>query len=55
MDALTIDDVMEMTDTILSQQLSRTQLRTFAMNQSLDIAKAFIAVMRSRHGIEIIY
>ena len=55
MDALTIDDIVLMTDVISSQQLSRIELRMFALNQDMDIAKAFIAMMWSRHRIEIMY
>jgi len=55
MDALTIDDIVLMTDVVSSQGLSTTQLRMFALNQDLDIAKAFIRMMWSRHQIEIMY
>jgi len=55
MNELTTDDIKDMTDVVCQQGLNRQQLRTFALNQSLDIAKAFITVMRNRHGIEVIY
>ena len=55
MDALTIDDVIEITDVVSSQGLSVRELRMFALNQDMDIAKAFIAMMWSRHSIEIMY
>ena len=54
MDALTIEDIVDMTDVVRQQGLNPTQLRLFALKQDLDIAKAFIAVMRDRHQIEII-
>ena len=55
MDALTIDDIVLMTDVVKSNGLSTTELRIFALNQDIDIAKAFIKMMWSRHQIEIIY
>jgi len=55
MENLTTDDIMEMTDIVSSQGLNTRELRIFALNQDMDIAKVFIAVMRNRHGIEIIY
>jgi len=54
MDALTIEDIVDMTDIIRQQGLNRSELRLFALKQDHDIAKAFIAVMRDRHQIEII-
>ena len=54
METLTIDDIKAMSD-VVCQQLSKPQLRIFALNQSLDIAKAFISVMQNRHGIDIMY
>ena len=53
MDALTIQDIEDMTDIVSSQGLSRTQLRIFALNQSRDIAKAFISIMYTRHRIDV--
>jgi len=55
MDALTIDDIIDMTDVVRSQGLNQTELRMFVLNQDHDIAKAFINVMRNRHRIEIMY
>jgi len=55
MNELTTDDIRDMTDTVMELNLPPKELRTFTLNQSLDIAKAFIAVMRNRHGVEIIY
>ena len=55
MQDLTIDDIKEMTDVVSSQGLSQTQLRIFALNQTLDIAKVFIDTMRTRHQIDIMY
>ena len=54
MEILTIDDVMEMTDIVSSQGLSKAELRIFALNQDRDVAKLFISVMRNRHSIEIL-
>ena len=54
MDILTIDDVMEMTDIVSSQGLSKAELRIFALNQDRDVAKLFIEVMHYRHHIEIL-
>ena len=53
MDVLTIDDIGEMADIVNQQQLSTTQLRMFALNQDLDVAKVFISTMRDRHGVDI--
>ena len=55
MEILTIDDIHEMTDIVSSQGLTLPQLRIFALNQTLDIAKAFIDTMRTRHQIDIMY
>jgi hypothetical protein len=54
MEILTIDDVREMTDIISSQGLSQTELRLFALNQALDVAKVFIQMMRTRHNINVL-
>ena len=53
MDALTIHDIRDMTDVVSSQGLSATQLRMFALNQDLDVAKVFIETMRTRHNIDV--
>ena len=53
MEDLTIHDIREMTDIVSSQGLSQTELRLFALNQDMDIAKVFIATMRDRHQIDI--
>ena len=53
MDALTIHDIRDMTDVVSSQGLSKTQLRIFALNQDLDVAKAFITMMFTRHNIDV--
>jgi hypothetical protein len=53
MEVLTISDIEDMSDVISSQGLSSAELRIFALNQTLDIAKAFIAVMWDRHRIEV--
>ena len=54
MEVLTTSDIIEMTDVVSSQGLSQTELRMFVLNQDQDIAKAFIAVMRTRHQIELL-
>jgi len=54
MEILTIDDIRDMTDVLTQQELTPAELRIFALNQSLDIAKAFITVMWNRHHIEIL-
>ena len=48
-------DIELMTDTVMELNLPPRELRVFVLNQSLEIAKVFIAVMRNRHGIEIMY
>jgi len=53
MEVLTTADIKAMTDIISSQQLSQTQLRLFALNQDIDVAKVFISVMRTRHNIDV--
>ena len=53
MNHLTTADIKEMTDIVSQQGLTQTQLRLFALNQDHDVAKAFIAVMRTRHSIDV--
>jgi len=54
MEVLTKADINEMTDIVISQGLSQTQLRMFALNQNLDIAKVFIETMSTRHNIDVL-
>jgi hypothetical protein len=54
MEVLTTEDIREMTDIVTSQGLSQTELRLFALNQALDVAKVFIQMMRTRHNINVL-
>jgi hypothetical protein len=54
MDVLTTEDIREMTDIVSSQGLSQTELRLFALNQTIDVAKVFIQTMRTRHNINVL-
>jgi hypothetical protein len=46
-------DMELLTDTVMELKLPPKELRVFMLNQDFEIAKAFIAVMRKRHGVEI--